>query len=126
MTYYDAWIEEPTSAELEQLEQSPSEAGPFERSPLFPEGRDAFFLLRDEVASGALRGFQVDWGSYAAFMNRAAIEAFLAKTHGPPSAYEASHEAHGLSHIADKMRALREFVARLPEGRWFKVVVEEF
>lgn len=124
MTYTDAWIEKAAGADLELVGLDPHEAGASDRSPFFPEATKAYSLLRRGVESGSLKGFPIDWGSYAAIMNRNEIEELLVETHGVAGTYEAAHA--GLPDSARKMRELREFVAALPEGKWFKVVVEEY
>ena len=124
MTYYDAWIATSSAAEVTgRVEGSAGYRQPTERSPFLPEGRQAFFCLRDGIKSGTYRGRQVDWGSYAASMTRQEVEAFLKETHGAPGIYEKNC---GLTHLADRMRELRAFVANLPESTELKVVVEEF
>ena len=126
MTFYDVWIGpavdpwglagRPPAAPLDQ---------PRRPSPVFPDGRTAFFELWRRIDSGALRGWRLDWGSWAALATRADVEALFAAICGPPGAYEARH-AGELEHLAERLRALRAFVAELPGSGPFTLVGAEY
>lgn len=126
MTYYDAWITQPSAiADLDWQGSSSSRSAAIGCSPMFPEGKVAFFAIRDGIKSGRFHGAQVDHLVWAAVMTRNEIVTFLAEVFGPPGRYEQHHD-DGLRHLSDRMRELRSFVARLPGDEAFAIVAEEF
>jgi hypothetical protein len=108
MTFYDVWI-----------------ARPEQPTVSFPEGRAAFFAIREGTKFRRWPGEQADHLRWEAQMMRPEIEALLAEVYGPEGEYEAKH-AGPLEHLANKMRALRAFVAGLPEGNAVTVVADAF
>jgi len=118
MTYFDCWIAEPESVPslLGDDRQLRSGRQGNTRNPMFPDGRRAFFVVRDGIASGKYRGIQVDALTWATLMTRAEILSLLAELFGPPGDFEARH-AGPLHHLAKRMTALRAFVTGLPEGQ---------
>jgi len=91
----------------------------------FPEGRLAFFAIKEGIKAGGLRGEQTDHLTWRAQMTRGEIEALLKALFGPEGAYETKH-AGVLGHMAARMGELRAFVAGLPDGHAFSVTVDEF
>lgn len=124
MTQYDFWFELPDRAGLNG-DMLPLTERCQERGLIFHQAREAFFVLRGKIKSGAVQGHQTDWGSYAVLMNRADIEALLAEIYGPLDSYEARY-AGTMEHLADRMRELRAFVAALPPEALATVRVSEF
>lgn len=45
--------------------------------PFFPNGNVAFLKLKDKIEAGELEGDQVDWGAWAAHVNKAQILSFI-------------------------------------------------
>jgi hypothetical protein len=107
MTYYDVWITQP--------EQPVA---------FFPEGRAAFFVVKEGIEGGRWRGEQTDHLTWRARMTRSEIEALIEEAFGTEGSYEAQYAVG--EHLAARMRALRAFVAALPEGEEFPVMADEF
>lgn len=116
MTYYDAWVKAPdASGESDPVWFPPSVAGTGE----------PFFVIRDAIRAGRLQGEQVSHLAWHATVTRAELEAILTGIYGPPGVYEARN-AGPLEHLADKMRALRAFIAAAPPGQVFELAADEF
>lgn len=113
LTYYDAWLKAPDAAGDEATAWFP------------PARRDAFFHIRDAILSGRLQGEQTDHLVWRAAVTKGEVDELLCQIYGPPGSYEAYHDA-GLSHLADKMRAFRAFVAVLPTDRDIVLMADEF
>ncbi|HEX2941241.1 MAG TPA: hypothetical protein VHO91_09350 [Rhodopila sp.] len=113
LTYYDAWLKVPDVSGDEATASFP------------PARRDAFFHIRDAILSARLRGEQIDHLVWRAAVTKREVEELLCQIYGPPGSYEADHDA-GLSHLADKMRAFRAFVAGLPTDRDIVLMADEF
>ena len=130
MTFYDCWITEPaTFPELLGLlgsEEKPTRIpSPGRRSPMFPEGYTAFFVIRDGITSGRFQGTQINQLTWGALMTKADIVTFLTELFGAPGQYEARHNGV-LQHQADRVRDIWAFVTELPEDEQFAVVADEF
>ena len=130
MTFYDTWITEPaTFPELLGLlgsEEKPTRIpSPGRRSPMFPEGYTAFFVIRDGIRSGRFQGTQINHLTWGALMTKADIVTFLTELFGAPGRCEARHNGV-LQHQADRVRDIWAFVTELPEGELFAVVADEF
>jgi hypothetical protein len=113
MTYYDAWL------------RAPDTFGETATAWLPPEHREAFFYIRDGIKSGRLHGEQVDHLTWRATVTPTEIEALLAEIYGPPGDYEARHDG-GLTHLADRMRTVRAFIAALPPDQDITIMADEF
>jgi hypothetical protein len=109
MTIFDCWLAGPDD----------------ERTCFLPEGRDAFFNLKEGIQAGRYRGEQVDPLTWQAEMTKTEISAFIQEVYGPAGQYERQN-AGPMEHMADKMRAARAFVAALPDDRPAKITADEF
>jgi hypothetical protein len=112
LTYFDAWIRAPDAS---------GEAA----TAWLPDGKAAFFAIRDGIRSGRFRGEQVDPLAWHATVTRAQLEELLGQVYGAPGIYEARHDAR-LQHLADKMRKLRAFIAALPADQEIVLMADEF
>jgi hypothetical protein len=111
-TYFDAWIKAPDASGETAI-------------AWLPDGKAAFFAVRDGIRSGRLRGEQVDHLTWRATVNRAEIKELMAEVYGPAGIYEVQHDG-GLAHLADRLRSVRAFIAALPPDGEFTVTADEF
>jgi hypothetical protein len=112
LTYFDAWIKAPDASGKAAI-------------AWLPDGKAAFFAVRDGIQSGRLRGEQVDHLSWRATVNRAEIEELMGEVYGSTGVYEAQQDG-GLTHLADRMRSVRAFIAALPADQDIVLMADEF
>lgn len=90
---------------------------PKRKSPFFPNGGFASGVLREKIETGALMGEQVDWGAWAALVNKAQILAFMDELYS-----KEKQKKYGLE---NEYGELKKFVEKLSDDEKYVLVASE-
>ncbi len=97
---------------------------PKRKSPFFPKGSSASRELREKISSGDMKGEQVDWGAWAAFVSKGEILAFMDELYSPQwqDKYREEQEKYGLE---NEYEELKDFVEKLSDDEKYILVASE-
>jgi hypothetical protein len=116
---YIGWLEEDGS--LDKGEDPSIGNAPIRVSPFFPDGSQAFSLLKDKIEAGEFKGEKVDWGAWAAAVTKQQIISFMDEHYGE----DRKPWKEGFDNLYKQLRELEEFVEGLPEDKMVALVASE-
>lgn len=120
MTHYPAWVSDavardhvltPYAGTLLHL--------PRRASPMFPDGRRAWDVVRDRIGDGRYRGVQIELDAHACVIEKADVVALVDELCAQDER-RTQPEFEGC--IEADWCALRDYVAALPDGSYLVVV----
>lgn len=82
--------------------------------PELPPSRDAWSLIYDKIENGEFHGKQLDWGAYAAQVNKSQIISFIDELYGNP-----------VLDLINKIDEFKDFVAGLDDNKLYALVACE-
>ena len=92
---------------------------PRRASPMFPDGHRAWDVVRDRISDGRYRGAQIELDAHACVMDKADLVALVDEL----CALDGRRDQPEFeARIETDWRALRDYVAALPDGSYLVVV----